>query len=385
METQAFNPLSPDFITNPYPLYKELRALGPLATDVGWVLSRHADVMAALVSESVGHLRTPPGDSPYDVLQRMFLRVNRPDHTKIRSAIAPLFTPPRGKAQAERSGERAGRILADASERGELDVVNDLAAAVGGRTVGDLLGVDPNAVPSMLELSRILFKIADPFPSLAALQDIEAAGRQMAALMTGVVADHERTPREDMVSALLESERQGEIGREDVIGACILMVLAGVETTSALIGTAVLALFENPDQLELLRQRPQLAPRAIDEFARYHSPTQRSTRLALADLDIGGTPVRAGETMLLLFGSANRDPLAFDEPERLDLTRQAPHHLGFGRGMHYCLGIHIARWSGGAMLNELLRHSIRPAVPLAEVQWRDSHTIRGLETFPVIV
>jgi cytochrome P450 len=144
----------------------------------------------------------------------------------------------------------------------------------------------------MLALSRVLFKIADRAPSLAALQEIEAAGKQMAVLITGAVQAHEQKPSDDVVSALLEAERQGEIVRNDVIGACILVALAGLETTSALIGTAVLSLFENPDQMALLRQRPQLARRTIDEFARYHSPTQRSTRLALADLDIGNTSVR---------------------------------------------------------------------------------------------
>jgi cytochrome P450 len=275
--------------------------------------------------------------------------------------------------------------MAWARRRGRLDVVADLASAIGGGTVADLLGLDLDAVPYMLQLSHILFKIADHAPALASLKAIEAAGRRMIALMTDRVAEAQRAPRDDVPSALIEAERRGELDREDVIGACILMVLAGVETTSALIGTAVLALFEYPDQLAMLRARPEIATGAIDEFARFHSPTQRSTRLALTDVKFSGARVRAGEALLLLFGSANRDPLAFPDPDRLDLLRAASHHLGFGRGIHYCLGVHVARVTGAAMLNELVSHAIWPAAPLSELGWRDSHTIRGLEAFPVEV
>jgi cytochrome P450 len=388
MPMVGLNPFAPAYISDPYPLYQELRALGPVSTDFGWILSCHADVMAALTNESIGHLETVRGDLPYRVLQRMFIRLNRIDHARIRSAIAPLFTPRGARAMEQRVRERAAQILSRGWQSGGLDVVSDLAHPLATATVAELLGIDDREeIASLQPLTRRLAKVVDPAMTSGELGQVERAGVDLIGHITRLIerrAAGADAPGGEVVANLLAAERESGLTREDSIATCVLLLLAGVETTTALIGGAVLALLRQPDAMAWLRANPHAVLRSVDEFARYDSPTQRSTRIALADVDVNGTRIRAGETMLVLFGSANRDPDAFPDPDSLDFDRKLGHHLGFGRGMHFCLGAHIARSNGAIVLTELLKQTFYPGIAFDELRWRDMYTIRSLASLPVI-
>jgi cytochrome P450 len=310
------------------------------------------------------------------------------DHARIRSAIAPLFTPRGARAQEQRVRDRAARILARCWPNGGLDVVNDLAHPLATATVAELLGIESaEEAESVKRLTRGLARVVDPAMTPDELGQVESAGVDLVGHIGRLIerqADGPEVPGGAVVASLLGAERESGLAREDSIATCVLLLLAGIETTTALIGGAVLALLRSPEAMGWLRANPHAVIRSIDEFARYDSPTQRSTRIALADVDVNGTRIRAGETMLLLFGSANRDPEAFPDPDSLDFHRRLSHHLGFGRGMHYCLGAHIARSTGTIVLTELLKQSFTLGIPFSELRWRDMFTIRSVASLPVI-
>lgn len=379
------NPFAPAFITDPYPLYAELRAIGPVSTSAGWILSRHADVMAALTSDSVGHLVTRPSAPPFDVVQRIFLKLNRPDHSRLRAIIAPLFTPRVAQRHREEARVRVARILETGARDGGLDVVGDLAQPVATHMLADLLGMGPGELSGLLKLSGLLARIVDPATSPVEFVAMETAALDLIAYLDEVFRSRRSTDHDDVLSRLAAAKLNGSVSREEAIATCVLLLIAGGETTKALMGTMVLALLTDDEVLESLRRHPEVVSRAIDEFARHNSPTQRSTRISLTDVDINGVHIGAGEPIMLLFGSANRDPDAFDEPDRIDFARKLGHHLGFGRGMHYCLGAHIARGNGGAILSELIRYRPRPAGSLERPDWLDMFTLRGLLSLPILL
>jgi cytochrome P450 len=185
-------------------------------------------------------------------------------------------------------------------------------------------------------------------------------------------------PKNDLLGLLLDAEAEGErLTIDELVANCVLLFGAGFETTSSVIGNGVLALLRNPDQLQLLRERPEIAENAVEELLRYDGAIRVSFRTALEDVDIGGKLIRRGDSVLFVLPAANHDPAVFPEPDRLDLTRNAKHHLAFAHGPHYCLGAHLARLEIQSAITALIRHDFA-AVP-GGFEWRQSVSFRGLE------
>jgi cytochrome P450 len=202
----------------------------------------------------------------------------------------------------------------------------------------------------------------------------------------GIAAERRVEPRDDLLSALVTAEIQGDkLTEEELLANCILLLAAGHETTTNLIGNGLLALLRNPDQLDMLKSDPSLIVGAVEELLRYDSPVQLTGRRAREECEIEGKPITAGQEVLLLIGAANRDPACFSDPDRLDITRRDNRHLSFAHGPHFCLGAPLARLEGQVTLISLLQRFPKMSLAVAdkEMQWRKNQALRGLEALPI--
>jgi cytochrome P450 len=204
-------------------------------------------------------------------------------------------------------------------------------------------------------------------------------------MLRTVIAERRQNPQDDILTALIAAEEQGDrLSESELIAMCILLIGAGHETTVNLIGNGMLALLQNRDQLELLRDNPELVGTAVEELLRYNSPVQMTFRTVTEDMVFNGAQLQRGQTVCLILGAANRDTAVYADPDRLDITRQEAHCLSFGGGIHYCVGAPLARLEGEIALNTLLRRRPQMQVATDNVQWRPLIALRGLESLPLV-
>jgi cytochrome P450 len=215
--------------------------------------------------------------------------------------------------------------------------------------------------------------------SVAAMEELQAYFR-------GIIAQRRAEPRDDLISALVRAQEEGDrLSDDELLANCVLLLNAGHETTTNLIGNGTLALLRHPGQLRRLRDDPSLAPSAVEELLRYDSPVQFTTRVLKADMELGGKVLRAGEMVLLVLGAANRDPEQFPDPDRLDVRRPDNKHLSFGLGSHFCLGAPLARLEGRLVFEALLRRTPEMRLDGPPPRYRQNFNLRGLESLHVAV
>lgn len=366
-------------LADPYPYYRMLRETDPVHWDQrrrGWLLTRYRDVERALRDET--HLSAEQG-TPNSMLVS-----DPPRHTRLRSLVSKAFTPRRVRALAPRIQEITDDLLDQAAGRDTIDLIADFAYPLPITVIADLLGVDPDKRDFFrVETTAIAMAIGmSPDPEAGTKAN---AGRgRLIAYFDELIARRRAEPRDDLVSALVQAEDQGDLlTHSELMAMLILLLVGGHETTVNLIGNGTLALLRHPDQLQRLRREEGIERTATDELLRYDSPSQMTGRVAKADFEIDGRTIRAGERVRMVLGAANRDPEVFAEPDRLDLTRNPNHHLSFGFGVHYCLGAELARLEGATAITALVRRF--PAMRLLddEVRWRPAPVLRGLEALPL--
>lgn len=384
-------------VADPYPTYAWLRAVRPIWHPVErvYVLSRHEDCAAVLRDPRFGRaeqgrlgLRVGQGgqvtaESP---AVRSFLALNPPDHTRLRRLVSRAFTPARVRDLGPRIEAIAATLIETASASGEpVDLIAALALPLPVTVIGELLGVPPADYNRLVGWSDALARGLDP-AFLIPAEDRERqqlARAEFGAYLTDLIEQRRRSPGNDLVSALVGVADDGDVlSGEELIATCILLLVAGHETTTSLMGSAVLGLIQHSDQLARLRADPELMAGAVEEFLRYDPPVQLTARVALTDASIGALPVPAGSAALILVGAANRDPGLCADPERLDITRPPTHHVSFGQGIHFCLGAPLARLETQIVLRLLLD---RPGdLRLAgEPAWKQNTVLRGLRSLPV--
>ncbi|MEV5481691.1 MULTISPECIES: cytochrome P450 [Streptomyces] len=392
--------LDPRNQADPYPLYSRWRAQAPFARldDRLMVLTRYEDCAAVLRDGRFGH---PEADDPrfagrrpsLEVLVdddgrpvRGFLGLNPPDHTRMRALVSQAFTRRRVERLAPRIEELTAELFT-AMERtqGPVDLIEGLATPLPVAVISELLGVPTEDRHRMLTWSHAVARALVPdflLPPGAAEQEAQAR-REFTDYLRELVVERRRAPGDDLLSALVTVHDDGDVLSEnELLATCTLLLIAGHETTVNLIGNGTLALLRHPDQLARLRSDPALTDNAVEELLRYDSPVQLTVRFALEDAEVAGVPVPAGSTLLLLIGAANRDPAAYEHPERLDIGRTPLRHLAFGQGIHFCLGAPLARLETQIALRMLLARA--PQVRLAgEPEWKDHITLRGLSRLPL--
>ncbi|MBR1222027.1 cytochrome P450 [Bradyrhizobium sp. U87765 SZCCT0131] len=385
--------MSPAYREDPYALYERFRGARLLrVAETIWFCLGHADVVAMLrhpqLSSNEARATTEIGKHEADVLKRRsMLFMDPPDHTRLRGLVVRAFTPKRIEDLRVRAEAITTGLLDDiaAADGATVNLIDAFAYPLPVRIICALLGIPEADEVRFAEWSRGLARSVDPSalrtPEIDVI--IRAAEDGLEGYLTELLDERRRSPRDDLLSALLAVEASGDrITPDEVINMVRLLLVAGHETTVNLIGNGVLALLQAPDQMALLRQRPDLAREAVDELLRYDSPVQITQRVVTQDMVLADTPVRAGDEIMMVLGAANRDPQAFAEPDRLDLTRDAHRHVGFGGGIHHCLGAALARMEGQIAFAALLARFPRVALAGA-VARRPTFTLRGLSSLPV--
>lgn len=405
----GFDFTRPAFRRDPYPTYRALRESAPLhclESDRGtrfWVLTRHADVTAVLrdprMSVERGFPPQPPPIAPgvapetlhpvvraLRVVSRVMLFRDPPDHTRLRGLVGRAFTPRMVDALRPRIAALVDELLAPLAGGEPFDVVAQLAEPLPLLVIAELLGLPAADRPDLKRWSDDLAAMLDGSIALQHAQRALRSGPEVIDYLRGHLDARRRAPREDLLSAMLAArDRDENLDDEEILATALLVMGAGHETTTNLIGNAVLALLRHPDQLARLRATPALAPAAVEELLRFDSPVQATSRVSRAPLALHGRTIPPGEEIGLLLGAANRDPEAFAEPDRLDLARSDNRHVSFGLGVHFCLGAGLARLEAQLALTGLLARAPRLALAADDdaLAWRPGWLLRGLAALPV--
>ncbi|MFC4512931.1 cytochrome P450 [Streptomyces ehimensis] len=399
---------APESRVDPYPVYARLRAeapVHPIRDPNGiehYLVTRYEDARAALADPRLS--RDPK--HAWEALRRSglypeggegsephMLNSDPPDHTRMRRLVAKAFTPRRVDAMLPRVQEITDRLIDAFAPRGTADLITALAFPLPITVICELLGVPEADRAPFREWSTAALT---PTYTEGATMPPHEANRLLREYFTALVAERRRALRSagddteaqpDLLSALVvASTEEGRLTELELVSTAGLLLVAGHETTVNLIGNGMLALLRHRDQLELLRSRPELLPAAVEEFLRYDGPVERAMlRVATEDLEIGGTPVPRGAIVTVGVASAHRDPDRYPDPDRLDITRGDRSHLGFGHGIHFCVGAPVSRMEGRIAVGTLLRRL--PDIALDEsaglLRWRPTGVLRGLESLPV--
>jgi cytochrome P450 PksS len=401
------NPLKLDLVSqafkaNPYPTYAHLRSAAPVALlrlpdgRHAWLISRYSDVMAALRDPRLSKDRRKVTtrhrmrferfvEPMFRSLQFNMLDLDPPDHTRLRALVHKAFTPRLVEQLRERIESLANHLLDRAAERRELELVADYALPIPATVIADLLGVPVSDRHRFHRWTNQLVGVSSGGDVLKALPSLLLFKRYLERLIK-----HRRLePRDDLISALVQAEEAGDrLNGDELTSMLLLLLVAGHETTVNLIANGLLALLEQPDQLQRLRAQPALldSGTAVEELLRYCSPVQIATeRYAVEDVQFPDQMIPAGALVLCVIGSANHDQSQFASPEHLDLARSPNPHLAFGQGMHYCLGAPLARLEAHIAFETLLARcaDIELGVPPESLTWRRGIFLRGVERLPL--
>lgn len=390
-----FDPADPAFLADPYPAFAALREQAPVHRHDGMnlhVAVSHAACDAVLRDRSLGRIwkdREPAEQFPaFNMLHRTSILENEPPtHTRLRRLVAGAF----GRGHVERMrpwiGELADRLVADLVERldgGSADLVAHVAEPLPVEVIAQLLNVPAADRHHLRPWSNAIVKMYEYGLAEERRREAEQASADFVAYLRGLVADRRAHPREDdMVSDLVAAaDGADRLSEDEIVGTCVLLLMAGHEATVNVVGNGMLAMLRNRDQWERVVADPALVPSAAEEMTRFDSSLQLFERTATRDVEVAGTVVREGEKVAALLGAANRDPAVFAAPDRFDVGRTPNPHLGFGAGIHFCLGAPLARVEIQSVLAAL--RTRLPGVTLAaEPERRPEFVIRGLRALDV--
>jgi cytochrome P450 len=314
----------------------------------------------------------------YSEQQRSMLFLNPPDHTRLRKLVSKAFTPRTVEAMRPHILRLTDELL-DGFGGGAVEVMDALAFPLPVTVIGEMLGVPVGDRPPFQSLVRASTAALEPTLTGDAMRRAIDASEQMREYFAGLVSERRARPQDDLLSSLIAAEDEGDhLDEEELISTAILLLAAGFETTTNLIGNGLHALLDHPDQLQRLRDDPSLARSAVEELLRWDSPVQIAIRVALEDTDLAGHDLPAGSQVLVLVGAANHDPARYHEPERLDLARDEGPPMSFGSGIHFCLGAALARVEGQIVFTRLLERFPKIALSGPAPVYRESVTLRGL-------
>lgn len=400
--------VDPGFFADPYPAYARLREEAPVFWSEawgGWVLTRYADVAAAFQDvrrfSSAGRISyllesLPPEErSRFADVEAHYragvAHVDPPDHTRLRALLTPFFTPRRLAALIPRIEQVTADLLARLDGCSTADLIAGLAYPLPAAVVLELIGAP--------EADRDLFRTwalgvnalfaAGGRTAAAGVAQAQRSLAEMRAYIADLAAERRHSPRPDVISELAARCAAGELTEAELASTCVTLFVAGHETTTNLIGNGMLALLRRPAVLEELRRglaAPGLLKSAVEELLRFDTPVQRGWRMVTEDVELGGQLLRRRQLALPMLGAANRDPAVFPNPDRLDLARRENRHLGFGYGIHFCLGAPLARLEVPAALAGLLARFPRIALDESSpLPWRRDVALRGVEALPVLL
>ena len=396
----TFNPSRKAMRDDPHPFYRALRQRDPFHRSRpgdGYVLTRYADCLAVLSDKTFSsderHLRRWKRymrrrrlggiEDPYENDSATMLRMDPPDHTRLRNLVNKAFTPRAVERMRTRVASLVDELLRPVAAAGRTELVSDFAAPLPVVVIAEMLGVPASDRERFRHWSdEIVLTLGE-----STMDEERRADRAMEELgeYIAVVAEERRAdPQEDLLSALVLAEEEGDrLTSRELLATLVLLLVAGNETTTKLIGNSVVALLRNPDQLELLRSEPKRIPGAVEELLRYDGPVQLTTRMVTSDRVLAGHRLERGMQLMLVLAAANRDPEQFADPERLDVTRDNVRHLALGHGIHHCLGAGLARLEAAIALEGIVTRFPDLRFADAPVQWGRNIVLRGPKVLPL--
>ncbi|MEV5972652.1 cytochrome P450 [Streptomyces sp. NPDC051921] len=394
-----------EFATDPYPAYAWLREHAPvhrakLPSGVeAWLVTRYADARQALadqrLSKNPAHHDEPahakgktgiPGERKAELMTHL-LNIDPPDHTRLRRLVSKAFTPRRVAEFAPRVQELTDRLIDGFAERGSADLIHEFAFPLPIYAICDLLGVPREDQDDFRDWAGMMIRHGG-----GPRGGVARSVKKMRGYLLELIHKKREEPGDDLISGLIKASDHGEhLTENEAAAMAFILLFAGFETTVNLIGNGVYALLRNPEQRALLQESIAAGERGlletgIEELLRYDGPVELATwRFATEPLTVGGQEIPAGDPVLVVLAAADRDPARFDEPDTLDLARRDNQHLGYGHGIHYCLGAPLARLEGQTALATLLTRlpDLRLGADPAELRWRGGLIMRGLRTLPV--
>jgi cytochrome P450 len=311
------------------------------------------------------------------------LRTDPPDHTRMRRLVSKAFTPRAVAALEPRIVKIVDELIDSVAGSGEMDVIHDIAYPVPVKVIAEMLGVPDRDRDRFKHWSDEIVRTLG-VSNLDDFRRSKRAGDELRAYLEGVAEERRRNPQEDLISGLLRAEEEGDkLSLAEVFATCSLLLIAGNETTTNLIGNGLLALLRHPEQLELLRERPELIDNAVEETLRFDPPVQLTARLVAEPFEFHGRRFQQGQEIVLLLAAANRDPEANPDPGHFDLSRPEIRHLSFGHGAHFCLGANLARLEARIALAALVERLPGLRLAVQKPRWRDNTILHGLESLPV--
>jgi len=401
-----WQPEDPSTLANPYALFARMREEDPCHWSPrlkSWVLTRYEDVRNVCFDREALHssdrLRPyfatlPPSEAGrvtriVRYLSQWMVFKDPPDHTRLRRLLSQVFNPRSFQAMRPRIGSIAAKLLHALDDREQIDVIADFAGPLPCLVIMAMLGVPAHDLHRIKRMSDdVALFIGSSRTSPAKYDAAEAATGEMAEYFLALIAQRRSAPGEDLLSALVHLPPDGEgqsLSEDELVGSCIMLLFAGHETTTNHIANGVAALMEHPSEMDRLRKDPSLIGGAVEELLRYEGPSGAQVRIVREAHSLHGRSLEEGQRVFLMLNAANRDPRAFEEPDRLDLSRRGPQHLTFGLGPHMCLGLALARTEGQIAIPALLARykALEPAgdTPV----WINSLVFRGMHNLPVRV
>lgn len=396
----VYDPYDPRLRSDPFPLYRELRQEDPVHRSWllgGFVLSRYDDVLTVLSDRrfSADERNSPEFEKalrrmrrhgllePEEEIPPSMLRSDPPVHTHLRKLASRAFTPRQIRKLLPRIEAIVDEQLSRRAPEGHMELIADLAYPLPVIVIAELLGVPAEDRERFKHWSDQIVEGLG-VQDLASARRSRQASRELQAYFEEIAEQRRADPRDDLLSGMLLAEEDGDrLSTREILGVCQLILIAGHETTTKLIGNGVLELLRHPDQFERLRADPSLAPRAVEEMLRCCGPVQATSRFATEELEIGGERISRGQIAFVLLAAANRDPEHFPDPERFEVGRDGEPHLAFGHGLHFCLGANLARLETEVAVRALVGRF--PGLKLAEPAppWGSNLILRGLERLPL--
>ncbi|MFE5837785.1 cytochrome P450 [Arthrobacter sp. NPDC056493] len=372
---------------NPFPHYERMRESAPVFHDEQsgtWHVFRYDDVQRVLSEHGTFSSRMG-GDDPSETGQLFaasLITADPPRHRQLRSLVTQAFTPRAVEALAPRISALTEELLDGIAPKGSADLIEELAYPLPVIVIAELMGIPAEDRDRFKTWSDV---IVSQTQTGARTADHSTTNREMTEYFLALIEHRRRQPGNDLISNLLLAEIEGQkLSVPELLGFCSLLLVAGNETTTNLIGNAVLCFTEAPGAMERLRAEAPLLPQAIEEVLRYRSPVQSMYRVAAADTTVGDTRIPAGAPLVAWIGSANRDGRQFERPEQFDAGRAPNRHLAFGHGIHFCLGAPLARLEARIALQGILdRLPELSLTPGAHLERMDSTIVYGVKELPV--
>ncbi|WP_147532925.1 cytochrome P450 [Bacillus marasmi] len=387
---------SPEFLRDPYTIYKKMRSTNPIIKMSafkysGWYVTGYDEAVAILKNTKFqNRVPLPKAGTKYEALKTiqedMLVFKNQLDHKRLRLIMSKGFKPNAIEGLRTYMEITAHELLEDVKNQHHIDVVADLASPLASQVIAKLLGIP--------EADRHLFRrwTLELIPTIdfTRSRDLLAHGnetiQEFVDYMKSLIQQRKQDQQNDFISQLIKEELQGEtISVGELLSACILLVIAGHETTVNLISNAILCLLKNPEQLSLLRENPGLIQSAVEEVLRFESPTQLTARVAAQAVEVNGTTIQQGEQVYVLLGAANHDPKQYTNPEQFDITRNPNPHIAFGFGSHFCLGAALARLEASVAVQAFLEKFEHINLATDQPKWRKLAGFRALEELIITV